>query len=130
MANRVLAGYPQPVGEKYEMYVDIDGPTSYLNSAVFSTSGQQINAADFGFGGFESVELVSDASSDGVNSATVVLGATTAGATNLSPIPSAPPGPVVSSAVIHWYTTINGTTEVANATNLSAKYFRFRIRAV
>lgn len=131
MANRILAGYPQPVGEKYEILADIDGPASYANTGTFATSGQQINAADFGFGGFESVETLTDATSDGVNGITIVLGATVAGATNLQPAPPAgQPGQAVTTAVIHWYTGPALTSEVANGVNLAGKYIRIRVRAV
>jgi hypothetical protein len=129
MAVRILAGYPNFVGDKMEIIADIDGPASYPNTSTFATSGQQINASDFGLGGFEYVE--SDGlSSDGVNAVQVVLGATTAGATNLQPAPVAPPGPCVQSAVIHWYTTPSSATESTNATNLSGKYIRVHIRGV
>jgi hypothetical protein len=129
MANRILAGYPQPVGEKIEMVIDVDGPASYVNSATFATSGQQINASDFGLGGFEYIE-VDNLSSDGVNAVQIVMGATVAGATNLQPAPAASPGPVVTTAVLHWFTSFSSATEVSNAVNLSGKYVRLRIRGV
>jgi len=130
MANRTLAGYPQPVGAKYEAYIDVDGLASYVNTGTFATSGQQINASDFGFGGFESVEELNDTSSDGVNGLVVVLGATVAGATNLQPAPAGPPGPVATTAVLHWYTAPSNATEVSNGVNLSGKYVRLRLRCV
>ena len=130
MANRTLAGYPQPVGEKYESLVDIDGPASYVNTGTFGTSGQQINAADFGLGGFEIIGT-DDLSSDGVNAVQVVLGATVAGATSLATAPPAgSPGDVAKTAVIHWYTSPSSGTEVANGVNLSGKYVRLQIRGV
>src|SRR5208283_2536998 len=126
MALRVLAGYPQPVGEKYEAMIDVDGPTSYVNSGTFATSGQQINASDFGFGGFEMIGT-DDLSSDGVNTVQVVLGATVAGATNLQPAPPSSPGVAAQTAVLHWYTSPSSATEVANGVNLSGKYIRLQI---
>lgn len=129
MANRILAGYVMPLGDKYDMVVDHDGPASYTNSGTFATSGDQINASDFGLGGFEYIE-VDGLSSDGVNAVQIVLGATVAGATNLQPAPTTSPGPVVTTAVIHWYTTPSSATEVSNLTNLSTKYVRIRIRGV
>jgi hypothetical protein len=129
MANRILAGYSQPVGEKIEIVFDHDGPTSYVNSGTFATSGDQINASDFGLGGIEYVE-VDNLSSDGVNAVQIVLGATIAGATNLQPAPATSPGPVAVTAVIHWYTSPSSGTEVANGVNLSGKYIRLRIRGV
>lgn len=134
MANRILAGYVAPNDSgKYELLVDHDGPTSYINSGTFTTSGDQINASDFGLGGFEVVGA-DVLSSDAVNEVVVALGSVVStGATNLQPAPQAPPGPVVTTCVLHWYTGvrgIGGTTEVTNATNLSGKYVRLRIVGV
>jgi hypothetical protein len=129
MAYRPLAGYPQQVGAKYELFVDIDGLASYVNTGTFNTSGQQVNVADLGFGGIEYAE-VDSLSSDGVNAVQLVLGATTAGATNLNPGPTNPPGPAAQSLVLHWYTTPSSATEVSNTTNLSAKYIRLHLRLV
>ena len=134
MPYRPLAGYPAPndVG-KIDFVVDVDGPASYNNTGTFNTSGQQINAIDFGLGGFEDVgaDVIS---SDSVNEVVVALGATIAGATNLNP---APPvglsGIVPTTAVLHWYTGIRGiggTVEVANAVPLNGKYIRLRIVGV
>jgi hypothetical protein len=133
MANRPLAGYvaPNDAG-KYDLLVDHDGPASYNNTGTFGTSGDQINASDFGLGGFEDIGA-DTLTSDNVNEVVVALGATTAGANNLSPTLPAPPGPVAVTAVLHWYTGIRGiggTTEVTNATNLSTKFIRLRIVAV
>ena len=131
MANRILAGYPQPVGAKYEIIVDIDGPASYVNSGTFASSGQQINASDFGFGGIEYIE-VDGLSSDGVNAVQLVLGATVSpAATNLQPAPPAgQPGPIAQSAVIHWFTSPSSASEVANGVNLAGKYVRVHMRLV
>lgn len=133
MAFRILAGYVAPNdSNKYELLVDLDGPASYVNTGTFNTSGQQINASDLGLGGFEVVgaDVIS---SDSQNEVVIALGATVAGATNLAPTPAAPPGPVVTTAVLHWYTGlrgIGGAVEVANGTNLSGKYIRLRIVGV
>jgi hypothetical protein len=129
MAVRILAGYPQQVGAKIELVVDIDGPASYGNTSTFATSGQQINASDFGIGGFEYIEC-DGLSSDGANAVQVALGATVAGASTLQPAPTTSPGPCVTSAVLHWYTTASSATESTNATNLAGKYIRVRIRGV
>jgi hypothetical protein len=135
MGLHPLPGYPCP-NEKggYDWVGDVDGPTSYVNSGTFGTSGQQLNAQDFGFGGFEIVDAPA-LSSDGVNDIVLVMGATTGGATALSPSPGAgQSGPAVQTAVLHWFTAIRGVganpTEVANATNLSAKMVRLRIAGV
>jgi hypothetical protein len=133
MANRVLAGYVAPNDSgKYDLLVDHDGPASYINSGTFGTSGDQINAGDFGLGGFELVGA-DTLSSDTVNEVVVALGATIAGATSLAPTPAQSPGPVVTTAVLHWYTGIRGiggATEVTNGTPLNSKYIRLRILGV
>jgi hypothetical protein len=135
MAIRPLPGYPCP-NEKggYDWIGDVDGPASYVNSGTFNTSGQQLNALDFGFGGFEIVDIPA-LSSDGINEVLVVLGATTAGATNLQPAPPAgQPAVTPTSCVLHWYTAIRGVgsnpSEVANGVNLSTKSVRLRITLV
>ena len=130
MGIRVLAGYPQQVGEKIEAIVDIDGPSSYGNTGTFATSGQQINASDFGLGGFEMIGT-DNLSADGVNAVQIVLGATVAGTKDIATAPPAgSPGDVAKTAVIHWYTTPASSAEVANGTNLSGKYVRLQIRGV
>jgi hypothetical protein len=135
MAIRPLPGYPCTTEKGgIEWVGDVDGLASYNNTGTFGTSGQQINASDFGFGGFENV--ATDAlSSDTVNEVIVCLGATIAGATNLQPAPGAgQPGVVPTTAVLHWYTSIRGVgtnpTEVANGTNLNTKSIRLHILAV
>jgi hypothetical protein len=130
MANRILAGYvaPNDTG-KYDILVDHDGPASYNNTGTFNTSGEQINASDFGLGGFEDVGC-DMLSSDGVNVVEIVLGATIAGATSMQPAPQNPPGGVFTTAVIHWFTGVTRSAEVANTVNLSTKYIRLRIIGV
>ena len=129
MANRVLAGYIAPNDSgKYDLMIDHDGPASYANTGTFGTSGEQINAADFGIGGFELIG-VDSVTSDGVSVCEVVLGATVAGGVIGAP-PPAPPGPVFTTAVIHWFTSVTRVTEFANATNLAGKTVRLRILGV
>lgn len=135
MAIHPLPGYPCP-NEKggYDWIGDVDGPTSYVNTGTFNTSGQQLNASDFGFGGFEIVDAPA-LSSDGINDIIVVHGATTGGVTSLSPSPAAgQPGQAVTTAVLHWYNAIRGIgtnpAEVSNAVNLSAKTVRIRLALV
>jgi hypothetical protein len=130
MANRVLAGYVSPNDSgKYDLIVDHDGPASYVNSGTFATSGEQINASDFGLGGFEDVgaDMIS---SDGVNEVIVVPGATIGGLTNLNPALPNSPGPAFTTAVLHWFTTAARATEVSNAVNLSGKFIRLRMVGV
>ena len=130
MAYRPLAGYPAPNDTgKYDFIFDLDGPASYNNTGTFNTSGQQINAADFGLGGFESLDAPG-MSSDGVNVVEIVLGATIAG-TNMGAggVPGSS-GTVATTAVIHWWTNVTRAAEVANTTNLSGKFIRLRIVGV
>lgn len=130
MARRPLAGYPSPNDSaKYELLIDIDGPASYNNTGTFNTSGQQINASDFGFGGFELLDA-SGLSSDGVNVVEIVLGATIAGTVVGAGGPQGTSGPVARTAVLHWYTSPTRGTEVTNATNLSTKFIRIRALCV
>jgi hypothetical protein len=134
VAIRPLPGYPCP-NEKggYDWIGDVDGPASYNNTGTFNTSGQQLNAIDFGLGGFEIVDTPA-LSSDGLNEIVLVLGATIAGATNLQPAPGAgQPANAPTTVVMHWYgglRGIGGAVEVANAVNLAGKSVRLRISAV
>jgi len=128
VANRFLAYYPCPnESGGYDILVDHDGPASYVNTGTFNTSGDQINASDFGIGGFE--DIGSDMlTSDGTSVCEIVPGATVAGATNLATQPQAgQPGPLFQTAVIHWYNSPTRTTEYGNASVLSAKTIRLRI---
>jgi hypothetical protein len=130
VANRILAGYVAPNDSgKYEILVDHDGPASYVNTGTFNTSGEQINASDFGLGGFEKVSC-DMLSSDGVNEVLTVPGATVAGATNLQPAPAQPPGPLFVTAVLHWFTVSARASEVANAVPLNGKFIRVHIIGV
>ena len=136
MALRPLPGYPCP-NERggYDWIGDIDGPASYNNTGTFGTSGQQINASDFGMGGFEVVDTPA-LSNDSVNEIIVCLGATIAGGTMGGPPAAGSGQPAIppTSFVLHWYTGLRGVgsnpTEVSNATNLSTKYVRTRISFV
>src|ERR1700678_2878105 len=118
MANRILPGYLTQISDKLEVVVDHDGPASYNNTGTFATSGETINASDFGLGGFELVQI--DAlSSDGLNYGYVVL---VGQSTSVG-------GNAVPTAVIHWY-VLATNVEVANAQNLSTKSLRLQIRGV
>jgi hypothetical protein len=118
MANRPLPGYPQPVGAKYEMVFDHDGPASYNNTGVTLTSGETINASDVGFGGIEYAEA-DGVSSDGLNYCYIMyLNQSTSGSGNALP-----------SFVVRWFVLATGA-EVANAVNLSTKSIRIRLRMI
>jgi hypothetical protein len=123
MPNRIMPGYINQLGDKMELVVDHDGPASYNNTGTFSTSGETINAADLGLGGFELVQI--DAlSSDGLNYGYVVLSNQSTSST-----PQGVGANAVPSAVIHWY-VLATNVEVANAVNLSTKSLRLQIRGV
>ena len=120
MANRFLDGYVLQVADKLEIVVDHDGPASYVNTNTFATSGEVINASDFGLGGFELVQ-VDALSSDGLNYAYVVL----SGQSTSTGVK----GTLGTQATIHWY-VLSTNVEVANAVNLSTKSIRLQIRGV
>lgn len=130
MANRILAGYVAPNdSNKYELLVDHDGPALYTNTGTFGTSGEQINASDFGIGAFEDIGA-DMCSTDGTSEIIIVPGATTAGATNIATAPATSPGPLFTTAVLHWFQTGSRNTEQPNNTVLSGKYVRLRIIGV
>jgi hypothetical protein len=119
MANRILPGYMNQVGAKLEIIVDHDGPAAYNNTGVALTSGETINASDFGIGGFEVVQCDS-LSSDGLNECLVTLvGQSTGG----------PMGNAVTQATIRWFVVSTGS-EVSNGVVLSGKAIRLQIRGV
>jgi hypothetical protein len=114
--QKCIAGYVQPVGAKLETLWDVSGPTSYANTATFATSGQTCLTGDFGLGGVETV-FAQSLSNDGLYTCLILLVAQSvnAGASK--------------SFVIHWFVQATGA-EVANAVDLSASFFRLRIRGV
>lgn len=114
-SNLFLPGYLQPVGAKLESFVDHSGPVSYNNTGTFLTSGETINAHDYGLGGFEMI-IPQGLSGDGLYTAQIELVAQS-GKSGAS-----------ASAVIHWFTA--NSTEVANATDLHASFIRLLIRGV
>lgn len=120
MANRILPGYMNQVGAKLEVIVDHDGPASYANGGTPSTSGEVINASDFGLGGFELVQC-DHLSQDGLNDVFAQL------------VNQSAPGDTIGNAVptarLRWFVTSTGA-EVANAVNLSTKSIRLQIRGV
>lgn len=120
MANRILDGYVAQFGNKVEIVADHDGPASYNNTGTFATSGEIINASDFGLGGFELVQ-VDALSSDGLNYAYVVLVGQSTSSGNK--------GNVGTQAIIHWY-VLSTNVEVANTVNLAGKSIRLQIRGV
>lgn len=115
MAIRILPGYMMPVGSKYELIIDRDGPASYTGGAAGT---DLLNASDVGLGGFESV--AADAvSQDGLTSCFVqLINQSTSGLGN-----------AVTQARLRYFVVATGA-EVANATDLSTKSWRFQIRGV
>jgi hypothetical protein len=115
-SQKCIAGYLQPVGAKLETLWDVSGPTSYANTGTFTTSGQTINASDFGLGGIESI----DAQSLSGDSLYTVLIALTPQSANSG---------ASKQATIHWFVQATGA-EVANAVDLDGSFIRLRIRGV
>lgn len=119
--TRIMPGYVMPIADKYEIICDVDGPASYLNSgAVNNTSGQPINASDFGIGGFELVDAQS-LSSDELNTFLIWLPNQSTSSDNI--------GNALPTARVYWFVQSTGA-QVANAVNLSTKSVRLQIRGV
>jgi hypothetical protein len=55
---RVLPGYPQPVGAKYQLVFDRTGPTSYVRyvTGAVPVGGDVLKASALGMGGFDNVD--------------------------------------------------------------------------
>lgn len=115
MANNQMDGYAIQVSNKLEIITDHDGPASYNNTGTFATSGETINALDFGLGGFEFIDA-SDLSSDSINTVLAVM------------IPQNN-GDASTSARLYWFVQATGA-QVNNAVNLSTKAIRLKIRGV
>lgn len=120
-----LPGYPQPWGSKIRMLFDRTGPKSYANIGSSSGKGDVLNASDLGLGGFEVAGVAFQGFSSSGNYAVRVYTGTSATAiTNTAPFP----GSAVSAITIVWYAVgtafVTATTEVSNATDLSAETIR------
>src|SRR5208283_4504467 len=120
-----VPGYPQPWGTKIRMLVDRTGPKSYSNIGTSSGTGDVLNASDLGLGGFETCTVAWQGfSSTGNYLVRVYTGTSTTSITNTAPFS----GNAVQKVVIVWYTAstafVAGTTEVSNATDLSAESIR------
>jgi len=121
--NTPLLGYPQAVGAKVQDIFDHTGPTSYANIGTSGGAGDVINATDLSYGGFDTVHPVFGGYS---NSGNYIIKVVT-GHTTTTPTLSL--GGLASPAVtLIWYTTSAAfgaiSTEVTNATNLSAESVR------
>jgi hypothetical protein len=72
--NKPLPGYPQPIGEKYQVVFDHTGPSSYtqVTTGTTPTGGDKIlaNGAGLNFGGFDEIHAGYD--STGQISASII----------------------------------------------------------
>ena len=119
---QVLPGFPNPVGEKWQIVFDRTGPTSYVRyvTGVTPTGGDVIvAAAPLGFGGFDNVDDTYDTT--GQVQAAVVMD-------------KGGNGNSVPQITIKYFSAITGSlggqsqtlgTEIAAGTNLSTFSFRF-----
>lgn len=120
--NVFCPGYAMPLSDKIDLVLDHPGPTSYANTAVFSTSGEVLNASDYGIGGIEMVAHM-DLTGDGLYYVKAVF---QDGAGNN--LQSAATG-ASAKYVLHWYVAATNA-EVANGTNLNSSFIRLNIRGV
>jgi len=129
MANTIVLGYPQPQDGKIRVVFDHYGPLSYANIGGSSGAGDVINATDLAMGGFDVVGVGFGAYIEGYtvsgNYVVKMFSVATAG----TPSDNYPPGSAFKSFILQWFTVTSTpfsaiSTEVANATNLSAEYLR------
>lgn len=114
MANRIVSD--EIWGKQHIIIIDHDGPASYTNSGVFSTSGETVNASDLGVGGFDFVDEIT-LSSDGLNTVEIAFPSIST---------SGNFGDAQTKFTVHWFVAASGA-EVANAVNLSTKAVRLRL---
>ena len=121
IGNRMLPGYPQPVGAKYKAIFDHTGPTSYTRyvTGAVPVGGDIITAISLGFGGFDNADDTVDTTGQ-INAVVVMDLGGTANA--------------VPRVTIKYYALATATlggqsqtigTEIAASTNLSTFSFRF-----
>lgn len=124
MSNRILPGYMAPVGDKYLIHFDHDGPSSYSRVTVGTTpsGGDIINASDLGVGGFDNLDGMTDPTGRFYVLAVPIGGGG---------------GNAVTQVMLIWFSNVTATvggqsqtanTEVAAGTNLSA--FSVRVQAI
>jgi hypothetical protein len=102
--DKLLAGYPQAIGDKWEVVVDHYGPVNYQQS-----TGDVYSSTSLNQGGFDRVEA--GTSFSGTYTVQVWYNSSFAGLG-------------VPSVKLVWYT--NGSTQVANGTNLNGEIVRLR----
>ena len=110
-SDKILPGYPQPVGSKIESVTDHYGPTLYSQ-----TTGDVYLAANQQQGGFDKVEAGTS-----FNPMTGVQGNYTVQVY----YPTSDAGIGASSVKLVWYT--NGGGQVANGTNLNNEVTRLHL---
>jgi hypothetical protein len=120
--NTPVAGYPQPIGDKYLEIFDHAGPSSYTQFSTPTTGGDVVKASDLGFGGIDSLEPdMVDTTGQFVVYAVPVNGGG---------------GNAVAKVILVWYSLVTASlggqsqvigTQVIAATNLST--FKVRLRA-
>lgn len=135
MANYPVAGYPQPVGAKYNIRVDHTGPASYVAYAPGTTpAGDIINASDLGYGGIDSFGT-GYAGYDSTGTYFVIV---KPAKTGFFPVGSANyAGGPTTQCIVQWFTTTGGagtftpaSTEVTAGTNLSTYTVRLSFDTV
>jgi hypothetical protein len=126
MANTPVQGYPQPMGSKIRMVFDHTGPKSYGNIGTSSGTGDVINATDLGFGGFDGCDTTMGVGNYSASGNYIVIIGVSAASTTQTVAPA--PGLATPKLVLRWMTTSAAfgaiSTEVTNATDLSAETFR------
>jgi len=129
MANNFLIGYPQPQGAKIRVVFDHYGPASYSNIGTSSGTGDVVNASDLSQGGFDSVGIAFGAFTEAYTQSGNYLVKMFTATSGTTPSVSFPPGTAFPKFILQWFTTAAPfgaiSTEVANATNLSAEFLRF-----
>lgn len=120
--NTPLLGYPTDFGNKHYEIFDHLGPASYANIGTSSGKGDIIKATDLGWGGFDRLSP-SYGSYSFTGNYFVKVFTNSSGTT-----PSITQGNQ-TQRVLQWFTTSAAfgavSTEVTNATNLSAEKVRF-----
>jgi len=95
--------YPDKVGKREIFCVSVKGPSSYVNTSTFATSGDPFGTNALGFGRY--IDIVFEAMS--ISGTYIVRG-----------VPAATGNRSLWN--LHWFTASSGT-EVSNTTNLSAE---------
>jgi hypothetical protein len=128
--NTPVFGYPQPWGSKYQMMWDHTGPASYNNIGTTggANAGDIIRASDLGFGGIDQVSGAFGGFTEFYTASGNYLVKMFTGNTTTTPTVVYPVGSAFSQIVLQWFTTAAPfgaiSTEVTNATNLSAETLR------